>query len=112
MKLLPLLGLAAAALAQQYSAPPSDEALGVSDGRGGFYSVSNRKDEGPPYFQVTKLASNGGVRWNAAFNPGVAVWATAVAIDNEGSLLVAGTFWNGAQRDILVVKFSATGNLQ
>ncbi|MBI4348278.1 MAG: hypothetical protein HY553_15660 [Elusimicrobia bacterium] len=94
--------LASAARAQDSGA------IGVADGRGSFYSVTNRQGRAG-YFQITKLAPQGGVLWNVPFNPGEDVRASVVAVDKEGSLLVAGTLRSGRRTYTLLAKFTPFG---
>ena len=102
-------GLATLAFGQFTPAPRSmDEGLGVFDGKGSFYSVTNRYLSNA-YFQVTKLTSSGAMVWNVPYNPGQDAGATALAVDKQGNLIVAGTLRDQNVRDLLVAKFTPDG---
>lgn len=90
---------------------PADSGLGLHDGRGSFYSVTNRPGANNDYFQVTKMTLGGAMLWNLPYNPGVDATASAAAVDAGGSIIVSGTIHGRARRDLLVAKFNAEGGL-
>ncbi len=99
------MGFALAVLLSIPARAQDSGAIGIADGRGGFYSVTNRQGRAG-YFQITKLASNGGVLWNVPYDPGedgraaIAVLVAAhvsnerghAAVRIDGSLPSARTF--------------------
>lgn len=87
-----------------------DEGIGVADGKGAFYSVTNRRGSNG-YFQVTKLSLSGAMQWNVAFDPRVDAQASAVAVDRDGNLIVAGTQMKDDRKLALVVKYAPSGAL-
>ncbi len=102
--------LAAAPCAAQSVARPMDDGLGVDDRHGAFYTISNRRaDNG--YIQITKLTHEGAWLWNVPFVlPGYDISATAATVDQDGNLIIAGTYRDRDHRDLLVVKYTAVGN--
>ena len=87
-----------------------EEGIGVADGKGSFYSVTNRH-AGNDYFQLTKLGLSGGLLWNVGYDPRADAQATAVAVDREGNLLVTGTQVVQDHKVVLLVKYSPYGAL-
>lgn len=85
--------------------------LGLADGRGSFYSVTNRAGR-RSYFQITKLTLAGGVLWNLPYDPGQDVQASVISVDKDGALLVAGTIKAPERDHVLLAKFSPFGAFQ
>lgn len=84
------------------------DGIGVADRKGFFYSVTNRP--GPfSYIQVTKLTLQGTVMWSVPYQLPVDITATAITVDEGGSVIVAGTVKDKGQLDVLVVKFTSFG---
>ena len=105
-----VLLLACAPARAQFAAQAGEEGIGVQDGRGAFYSVTNRFGRGASYFQVTKVSFGGAVLWNVPYNPPADVTASVAAVDFDGNLVIAGTIKGKGRREFLVVKFLAGGS--
>lgn len=60
---------------------------------------------------VAKYDSHRNVVWQTAYKPAgtVSAGGSLVAVDRAGNAVVAGSAYDGAQNDLLVVKFSPTG---
>lgn len=85
-----------------------DSGLGVADGRGGLYSVTNRSGR-TSYFQITKLTMGGGILWNLPYDPGEDVHASMVVVDPDGNLYVGGTLRTNNRTYTMLAKCTASG---
>ncbi|MBI3548432.1 MAG: hypothetical protein HY078_05200 [Elusimicrobia bacterium] len=98
------------ALLPQAARAQNESGIGVADNRGNFYSVTQRYGQ-TMYFQVTKLTLTGQVQWNVPYDPRVDVSPTALTVDGEGNVVVAGTIRQDKTKGILIVKLTSAGSV-
>lgn len=75
----------------------------------GYQNLSGTTDD--DYLAVKFKADGSGVAWRATYNgSGGSDQATAVVVDSENNVIVAGYAWNGRNNDIHTIKYNgATG---
>jgi len=89
-----------------------DNQFGLTDGRGGFYSISNRFNGANDMIQVKRLSPNGGVLWEDYRNPpGVDLRAAAVASDPSGNVLIAAVRGTGNACILTLFRYRPDGTL-
>ena len=87
-------------------------AFAVAAGPKGVTALAGgQKKSGVTYPMVATYTSAGKRVWLQRYTAAGDGWAADVAFDRRGNVYVAATVWFGTSRDIVVLKYSAAGDL-